>query len=73
VCLFMAKEKKKADFSILPTNQTLTGCIYVWAVWQCVGETPKSKKTKQKKTRFWLFSASNVSTHFLKIWRRLWL
>jgi hypothetical protein len=29
VCLFMAKEKKKADFSILPTNQTLTGCIYV--------------------------------------------
>ena len=71
-CVSVYGERKKKK-QILPTNQTLTGCIYVWAVWQCVGETPKSKKTKQKKTRFWLFSASNVSTHFLKIWRRLWL
>ena len=49
VTLFMAKEKKNRFYR--PIRLWLVA-LYVWAVWQCVGETPKSKKQNKSKLDF---------------------
>jgi hypothetical protein len=40
-CVLCCGEIKKNKKQVSPTNHTLTGRIYDWAVWQCLGKIPK--------------------------------